>query len=40
MKVGWIVLLVWFVTKGTDGDNDYGSDPLRPDEAQLTQVFE
>ncbi len=26
--VGFIILLVFFVTKGTDGDNDYGPDPL------------
>ena len=26
--VGVILLLVWFCTKGTDGDNDYGPDPL------------
>lgn len=26
--VGFIVLLVWFVTKGTDGPNSYGEDPL------------
>ena len=25
---GPIVLLVFFVTKGTDGDNDFGEDPL------------
>jgi len=26
--IGLIVLLVFFVGKGTDGDNDYGPDPL------------
>ena len=26
--IGLIVLLVFFVSKGTDGDNDYGPDPL------------
>ncbi|WP_039018743.1 DUF805 domain-containing protein [Halocynthiibacter namhaensis] len=26
--VGIILLLVWFCTKGTDGPNDFGSDPL------------
>ncbi len=26
--IGIIVLLVFFVSKGTDGDNDYGPDPL------------
>ena len=26
--VGWIVLIVFFVSKGTDGDNDHGPDPL------------
>ena len=26
--IGFIVLLVFFVGKGTDGDNDYGPDPL------------
>jgi uncharacterized membrane protein YhaH (DUF805 family) len=26
--VGIIVLLIWFCTKGTDGSNQYGADPL------------
>ena len=26
--IGTIIVFVWFVTKGTDGDNDYGPDPL------------
>jgi uncharacterized membrane protein YhaH (DUF805 family) len=26
--VGFIVLLVWFCTKGTTGPNQYGDDPL------------
>jgi uncharacterized membrane protein YhaH (DUF805 family) len=26
--VGIIVLLIWFCSKGTDGSNQYGSDPL------------
>ncbi len=26
--IGWIILLIWMVSKGTDGDNDYGPDPL------------
>ena len=26
--VGWIVLLVFYVTRGTEGDNKYGPDPL------------
>lgn len=29
--LGAIVFLVWMCTKGTDGDNDYGPDPLGPD---------
>ncbi|MDF2231089.1 DUF805 domain-containing protein [Albimonas sp. CAU 1670] len=28
--IGSIVLLVWFVLKGTSGANDYGPDPLAP----------
>ncbi len=27
--IGWIVLLVWFVQKGTDGDNRFGADPVQ-----------
>ena len=27
--IGWILVLVWFCTKGTAGDNQYGPDPLR-----------
>ncbi len=26
--VGWIVLLIWFCTKGPRGYNSYGADPL------------
>lgn len=26
--VGWLVLLYFFVQKGTDGDNRFGADPL------------
>jgi len=26
--IGWIVLLVWMISKGSDGDNAYGPDPL------------
>jgi len=26
--IGFIVLIVWFASKGTDGDNRFGSDPL------------
>ena len=26
--IGWIILLIWYCTIGTDGDNDFGSDPL------------
>ena len=34
--VGAIVLIVWFATKGTTGDNEYGADPLGGD---LVQAF-
>lgn len=34
--IGAIVLLVWFVSKGTTGDNTYGPDPLGGD---LTAAF-
>lgn len=26
--IGFIVLLIWFISKGTAGDNKYGSNPL------------
>jgi len=26
--IGWIVLIVWYCIKGTEGDNAYGHDPL------------
>lgn len=26
--IGWIVLIVFYATKGTDGQNGYGPDPL------------
>jgi uncharacterized membrane protein YhaH (DUF805 family) len=28
--VGWIILLIWDCTKGTDGPNRFGPDPLGP----------
>ncbi|MGA2055415.1 MAG: DUF805 domain-containing protein [Bradyrhizobium sp.] len=28
--VGWLVLLVWDCTQGSEWDNDYGPDPLAP----------
>lgn len=34
--IGAILLLVWFCTQGTTGDNDYGADPLGGD---LTAAF-
>jgi uncharacterized membrane protein YhaH (DUF805 family) len=27
---GWVVLLIWTCTKGTDGQNNYGPDPFGP----------
>lgn len=27
--VGFILLIYWFVQQGTDGDNEFGSDPLK-----------
>lgn len=26
--IGWIILIVWYATKGTDGPNRFGPDPL------------
>lgn len=26
--IGWIILIIWYCTKGTDGDNRFGLDPL------------
>ena len=26
--VGWIILLIWFVTAGNEGDNQWGDNPL------------
>ena len=28
--VGGLILLVWFCMKGTEGDNQYGPNPLNP----------
>lgn len=28
--IGFLVLLFWFVQKGTEGNNQYGEDPLTP----------
>jgi uncharacterized membrane protein YhaH (DUF805 family) len=27
--IGWLVLLFWYVSKGTDGDNRFGPDPKK-----------
>ena len=37
--VGAIVLLVWFCTRGTDGTNDFGSDPLEYEKAGPLKNF-
>jgi len=34
--IGFILLLVWLCSRGTDGNNDYGADPLGGD---LSQTF-
>jgi len=38
--IGWIVLLVWMVTVGNEGENSHGPDPLggraEPDEVNYT----
>jgi uncharacterized membrane protein YhaH (DUF805 family) len=26
--IGWIILLIWYISKGTDGPNSFGPDPL------------
>ena len=26
--IGWIILIVWYATKGTTGSNRFGADPL------------
>jgi len=26
--IGWILLIIWYVTEGTSGDNRFGADPL------------
>lgn len=26
--IGWIILIIWYATKGTDGPNRFGPDPL------------
>lgn len=37
--VGMIVLLVWLASKGTEGANRYGPDPLAPDMGDAEQAF-
>jgi uncharacterized membrane protein YhaH (DUF805 family) len=36
--VGWIILLIWFCTKGTDGPNRFGPDPLGAIAPQLPRA--
>jgi uncharacterized membrane protein YhaH (DUF805 family) len=28
--IGWIILLIWYCTRGTDGPNRFGPNPLNP----------
>ena len=35
----FILLLVWFCTRGTDGPNRFGPDPLHPEADDLAEVF-
>ena len=30
--IGWILLIIWYVSRGTDGDNQYGANPLGVEE--------
>jgi len=30
--IGWIILIIWYATKGTDGRNRFGADPLASDD--------
>jgi uncharacterized membrane protein YhaH (DUF805 family) len=36
--VGWIILLIWFCTRGTDGPNRFGPDPLGGMAAQMPRA--
>ncbi|MBN8828802.1 MAG: DUF805 domain-containing protein [Sphingobacteriia bacterium] len=27
--IGWIILFIWSIKKGDEGDNEFGSDPLK-----------
>jgi uncharacterized membrane protein YhaH (DUF805 family) len=33
--IGWIVLLIWYCTKGTEGPNRFGPDPLGAISAEI-----
>ncbi|MBU0644130.1 MAG: DUF805 domain-containing protein [Alphaproteobacteria bacterium] len=34
--IGWLVLVIWAVTKGTSGPNRFGPDPITGEEAPLS----
>ena len=36
--VGFIIILVWFCKKGTEGENDYGPDPLSEESNSIPEV--
>jgi len=36
--VGFIIILVWFCKKGTEGENDYGPDPLSEKSNSIPEV--
>jgi len=37
--VGWVILLIWYCTKGTFGPNRFGPNPFGDDEDQDDEVF-
>ena len=38
--IGWIILIVWYATKGTDGPNRFGPDPLDGGSGEYDEFFE
>ena len=37
--IGWIILIVWYATKGTDGDNRFGTDPFGGDSTGYDDTY-
>ena len=38
--IGWVFFLIWVLTPGDEGENNYGPDPRKPNAASYAGIFE